>query len=47
MAADTRSGYKPAKPGGGGLLRLLWWQAPTLINPHFAIGTKDQEASRI
>ncbi|MER2195158.1 peptide ABC transporter substrate-binding protein [Methylobacterium brachiatum] len=47
MAADLRAAYKPAKAGGGGALRLLWWQAPTLINPHFAIGTKDQEASRI
>ncbi|MCJ2057749.1 ABC transporter substrate-binding protein, partial [Methylobacterium sp. J-048] len=47
MAADIRGGYKAAKAGGGGALRLLWWQAPTLINPHFAIGTKDQEASRI
>jgi peptide/nickel transport system substrate-binding protein len=26
---------------------VLLWQAPTLLNPHFAIGTKDQEASRI
>ena len=25
--------YKPTKRGGGGLLRLLWWQAPTLLNP--------------
>ncbi len=47
MAADIRSGYKPTKAGGGGALKLLWWQAPTLINPHFAIGTKDQDASRI
>ncbi|MFC6790079.1 peptide ABC transporter substrate-binding protein [Methylobacterium komagatae] len=47
MASDIRSGYKPAKAGGGGALKLLWWQAPTLINPHFAIGTKDQDASRI
>jgi peptide/nickel transport system substrate-binding protein len=27
--------------------RALWWQAPTLLNPHFATGTKDQDASRI
>ena len=33
--------------GGGGPLRTLWWQAPTLLNPHFATGTKDQDASRI
>jgi peptide/nickel transport system substrate-binding protein len=39
--------YKPTKAGGGGLLRLLLWQAVTLLNPHFAVGTKDQEGSRI
>jgi peptide/nickel transport system substrate-binding protein len=40
-------GYKPPKAGGGGPLKLLFWQAPTLLNPHFAIGTKDQEACRL
>jgi len=39
--------FTPTKRGGGGLLKTLWWQAPTLLNPHFATGTKDQEASRI
>jgi peptide/nickel transport system substrate-binding protein len=39
--------YKPTKRGGGGLLRLLWWQGPTLLNPHFATGTKDQDGSRL
>ncbi len=39
--------YKPQKAGGGGALKLLYWQAPTLLNPHFAVGTKDQEGSRI
>jgi peptide/nickel transport system substrate-binding protein len=39
--------YKPTKRGGGGPLKLLWWQGPTLINPHFAVGTKDQDGSRI
>src|SRR4051812_40376316 len=39
--------YKPAKAGGGGPLKLLFWQAPTLLNPHFAIGLKDQEAARV
>jgi len=39
--------YKPGKAGGGGPLKTLFWQAPTLLNPHFAIGTKDQEGSRI
>ena len=45
--AETRFDYKPTKRGGGGALKVLLWQAPTLLNPHFAIGTKDQEASRI
>jgi peptide/nickel transport system substrate-binding protein len=45
--AATAIPYKPTKAGGGGLLKLLYWQAITLLNPHFAIGTKDQEGSRI
>ena len=39
--------YKPTKRGGGGALKTLWWQAPTLLNPHFAVGTKDQDGSRV
>jgi peptide/nickel transport system substrate-binding protein len=39
--------YKPTKRGGGGALRVLWWQGATLLQPHFANGTKDQEGSRI
>ena len=31
--------------GGGGLLRLLWWQAPTILNSHLAQGTKDYDAA--
>src|SRR3954451_4173961 len=45
--AATEIPYKPTKAGGGGLLKILYWQAVTLLNPHFAIGTKDQEGSRI
>src|SRR6476646_9298611 len=39
--------YKPTKAGGGGHLKILYWQAVTLLNPHFAVGTKDQDGSRI
>jgi peptide/nickel transport system substrate-binding protein len=39
--------YAPTKAGGGGTLKLLWWQSPTLLNPHFAVGTKDQDGSRL
>src|SRR5690242_19582632 len=45
--AQPASAYKPTRRGGGGALRLLWWQGPTLLNPHFASGTKDQEGSRM
>jgi peptide/nickel transport system substrate-binding protein len=45
--AQTRPAFTPTRRGGGGPLRLLWWQAPTLLNPHFATGTKDQDGSRI
>ena len=39
--------YKPTKAGGGGALKLLFWQAATLLNPHFAVGAKDAEGCRI
>jgi peptide/nickel transport system substrate-binding protein len=45
--AQMKFDYKPTKRGGGGALKLLWWQGATLLNPHFAVGTKDQEGSRI
>ncbi|MGK7938447.1 MAG: peptide ABC transporter substrate-binding protein [Xenococcaceae cyanobacterium] len=31
----------------GEVLKLLYWQAPTILNPHLSNGTKDWEASRI
>jgi peptide/nickel transport system substrate-binding protein len=42
-----QSDYKPTKAGGGGALKLLFWQAATLLNPHFAVGAKDSEGCRI
>src|SRR6266852_628242 len=45
--AQSKPAYKPTKRGGGGLLKVLWWQGPTLLNPHFATGTKDQDGSRL
>ena len=47
VQAQTPSTYKPTKRGGGGALKVLWWQGATLLQPHFANGTKDQEGSRI
>ncbi|MBI2774003.1 MAG: peptide ABC transporter substrate-binding protein [Chloroflexi bacterium] len=33
--------------GTGGDLKILYWQAPTILNPHQATGTKDNDASRL
>jgi peptide/nickel transport system substrate-binding protein len=45
--AESEFTYTPKKRGGGGALKVLWWQGATLLNPHFAVGTKDQDGSRI
>src|SRR5213075_437085 len=47
VAAESKFTYKPTRRGGGGALKVLWWQGSTLLNPHFAVGTKDQDGSRI
>ena len=46
-SAAVRQQYKPAKRGGGGTLRMLMWQGPTILNPHLATGTKDLYGARI
>ncbi len=40
---------RAAAPGRGaqGTLKLLYWQAPTIVNSHLATGTKDFHASRV
>ena len=45
LVAGTQSAI--AERGQGGMLRLLFWQAPTVVNPHLSIGNKDLTASRI
>ncbi len=45
--AEVTIPYKGTKRGGGGTLKLIYWQASVHLNPHFAGGTKDQDASRI
>src|SRR5687767_2045386 len=45
--AQPRPEFTPTRRGGGGPLRLLWWQAPTLLNPHFASGVKDADGARV
>lgn len=45
-AAQSVPEYKPTRRGGG-QLKVMYWQGATLLNPHFAIGTKDQDGSRV
>ena len=45
--AQSQFQYKPTRRGGGGTLKLLWWQGAVHLNPHWATGTKEQDASRI
>jgi len=40
-------GTRAAGRGSAGTLKLLFWQAPTILNPHLAQGTKDYDAARI
>src|SRR5262245_7649364 len=39
--------FQPTQRGGGGQLKLLWWQAPSILNPHLSNGQKDIDASAI
>jgi len=51
-ASPTAAEAKPTEApvgerGGGGNLRLLYWQAPVILNVHLANGTKDYHACRV
>jgi len=37
----------PGKRGASGTLKLLYWQAPTILNAHLALGVKDVHASHV
>jgi peptide/nickel transport system substrate-binding protein len=45
--AVAQARFAPARRGGGGELKVLWWQGPTILNPHLSIGVKDGDGSRI
>ena len=48
--AITACGSPSGTSGGqnsSSTLKLLYWQAPTILNPHLSTGFKDAEASRI
>ncbi|MFN8439442.1 MAG: peptide ABC transporter substrate-binding protein [Caldilineaceae bacterium] len=48
-STGSQAAAAPAKTGrgAGDTLHLIWWQAPTILNPHLATGGKDTDASRV
>jgi len=46
-AQPRPSGGAPVRRGGGGPVRMLYWAAPTLLNPHLAVAPKDFESSQL
>ena len=46
MAAADGS-FRPTHRGGGGALRLFWWQAPAILNPHLSASRKNHDGSRL
>jgi peptide/nickel transport system substrate-binding protein len=46
-AARPAVGMEGKKRGEGGELKLIQWQAPTVLSPHVSTGTKDYLASSI
>ena len=51
IGCDSQPSADPSSPNASAQkaeeLKLLYWQAPTILNPHLSTGTKDVEASRI
>ena len=46
-AQPREQAFNPTKRGGGGDLKALMWDAPTLLHPHFGRGLRDVTASRL
>jgi peptide/nickel transport system substrate-binding protein len=46
-AQPRETEFTPTRRGGGGTLRMLMWDAPTLLHPHFGRGLRDFTVQRI
>jgi peptide/nickel transport system substrate-binding protein len=46
-AAQSQPAFTPTRRGGGGDLRILMWDAPTMLHPHFGRGLRDATATRL
>ena len=47
FAACDSVDQSPTAQSNSDVLKLLYWQAPTILNPHLSNGSKDLEAARI
>ncbi len=45
--SPTTQKIPPPAAGNNQVLKLLYWQAPTILNPHLSNGAKDSEPSRM
>jgi peptide/nickel transport system substrate-binding protein len=45
--AQAQGAFVPTRRGGGGDLKILMWDAPTMLHPHFGRGLRDLTASRL
>ena len=45
-ATATQAASSGGGRGKGDQLKLLWWEAPTILNSHLSQGTKDYDATR-
>lgn len=46
-AAEATSAPATGSTSGGGILKILYWQAVTILNPHQATGTKDFDGAAV
>jgi peptide/nickel transport system substrate-binding protein len=44
---SSSSGAVGTQRGAGGDLKILYWQAPSTLNPHLATGPQDSDAARL
>ncbi|MCC6419715.1 MAG: peptide ABC transporter substrate-binding protein [Gemmataceae bacterium] len=46
-SAGPGDGFQPTQRGGGGLLKILFWQAPTLLSAHVGATSNNRPIARI
>ncbi len=47
IASTALAGAAIAERGSDGVVRIIYWQAPSILNPYLSAGTKDVEAASL